>query len=324
MHDRWSSLDLAEGFQLSHAVATLYRLEVFESLKRPATVEALSRKHGLDADLLRGTIEFVLARTDLVRKIGRRYVTTSSYSAGSRFLLDLYLGAYANNARRLGDLLCDPSRAQNMIDRIRYARAFEAVNNSMLGIVPDLIRRLQFNHVLDVGCGSGELLLTLAKSDASFIGWGVDLNPSMCRVVRTRIRAAGASGRLRVLEGDCRRLSGLIPLNIRRRIQALVVSNVANEMFANGSERIVVWLRELRDIFPDRPLLISDYYGRLGRKGKFEREAILHDFVQLISGQGIPPSDAAEWTAIYKRAGCHLAHILEDKSTTRFIHLLRL
>ncbi|HEU4389890.1 MAG TPA: methyltransferase, partial [Blastocatellia bacterium] len=67
------------------------------------------------------------------------------------------------------------------------------------------------------------------------------------------------------------------------------------------------------------------YYGRLiqGKKGA-SRETLLHDYAQLISGQGVPPASAAEWHSIYKRAECRLLHIIEDKATSRFVHIIRL
>jgi hypothetical protein len=106
---------------------------------------------------------------------------------------------------------------------------------------------------------------------------------------------------------------------------AVTACNVANEMFTDGYSRAVDWLRGLRKALPGRPLLIDEYYGRLGKqKGRAHRETLLHDYAQLISGQGVPPASAAEWRTIYKRAGCRLVHIIEDKTTTRFIHLLQL
>jgi hypothetical protein len=44
----------------------------------------------------------------------------------------------------------------------------------------------------------------------------------------------------------------------------------------------------------------------------------------LISGQGIPPATMAEWRSIYSKAGCRLVHVIEDSSTTRFIHIIAL
>jgi hypothetical protein len=179
---QWSDFDLVEAFQLSHAVSTLHNLQVFTALKKPATTEELCAWYSLDAGLLRGMLEYVAARTDLLRKSGERFVATPGYSARSRFLLDLYVGAYGGNAAQLAKLLRNPSVAPNAVDRVRYAQAFDGVEDSPLGLLPEIIRRLEFNHVLDLGCGSGALMRELASQDSCFIGWGIDLNRAMCRV----------------------------------------------------------------------------------------------------------------------------------------------
>jgi hypothetical protein len=114
---------------------------------------------------------------------------------------------------------------------------------------------------------------------------------------------------------------------VRDKIRSLVACNVANEMFHDGQTQCVKWLQQLRKVFPQRPLLILDYYGQLGKKSRHrpvERKTLLHDYVQLISGQGIPPANAREWQTVYAKAGCKLLHIIEDNLSTRFIHILRL
>jgi len=97
-------------------------------------------------------------------------------------------------------------------------------------------------------------------------------------------------------------------------------------MFGHGEREAVNWFRKLRKLFPGRPLLNCDYYGRLGhtKSRKLPRETLLHDYAQLISGQGIPPATRAQWRSIYSKAGCRLVHVIEDTSTTRFIHIVGL
>jgi hypothetical protein len=96
-------------------------------------------------------------------------------------------------------------------------------------------------------------------------------------------------------------------------------------MFSCGSLPAVAWLKQIRETLPGRSLLLSDYYGRLGNGVEsVDRETLLHDYAQLISGQGIPPGSLDEWHKIYRKAGCKLVHVLEDQQTTRFLHVLML
>jgi hypothetical protein len=98
---------------------------------------------------------------------------------------------------------------------------------------------------------------------------------------------------------------------------------VVNEMFGRGPSSVTAWLMKLRKLLPGRPVLIADYYGRLGfPEIPADRYTMLHDFVQLISGQGIPPPRLEEWQDVYHSAGCRLVHVTEDSASTRFLHIV--
>lgn len=137
------------------------------------------------------------------------------------------------------------------------------------------------------------------------------------------LREAGASRRVRILQGDGGRPGRVLPLSARAKIDAIVAGDLANELCASDGAA-VAWLQRLRLAFPERWLLVSDYYGRLGYAREARRETLLHDYVQAISGQGIPPPDRKAWQTLYRAAGARLVHCIEDTSTTRFLHLLRL
>jgi len=320
---KWSVFDLVEAFQLSRAVAVLNDLKVFESPK-PFSARQLAAKRGLDVTLLAGVLEYVALRTELLRRTTRgQFVATRNTS---RFLINLYTGAYGSTADQLAQILRDPVRAPASVDRVRYARAFESIDSVAQGILPDVVSALAFNYTLDLGCGNADLLLELARRDAAFVGWGIDSNPAMLKVARARLRTARAGKRVQFIEADCTKVGETVPANIRSQIRSLTCCNVANEMFAHGERQAIKWFRELHKLFPDRPLLNCDYYGRLGRSKnrRAQRETLLHDYAQLISGQGVPPATLAEWRSIYAKAGCRLVHAIEDTSTTRFIHIIGL
>jgi SAM-dependent methyltransferase len=319
---RWSALDLVEGFQLAHAVRALHDLGVLASLARPATAAALARTHGLDATLLGGVLAYVAARTDLVERRGTRFVATARYAPAARYLIDLYTGAYGRNAAQLAALLRAPDRARATVDRRRHARAFAAASAGAQDAMASVVQQLGRGAVLDLGCGTAALLIALASGDPQFVGWGIEQSPAMCRVARAAVRAAGLTRRVRILAGDVTAPAAAIPDDVAAAVRTVTMCDVANELFGGGPEGFAAWLSAARARLPGRLLIVSDYYGRLGHAdGRVPRETLLQDFAQVISGQGVPPGDALAWQAIYRRAGCRLVHAIEDRATTRFIHV---
>ena len=317
-----SAFDLAEAFHLAQAVATLYELKILDTLaEHPATADALAKRYRLDRSVLLGVLEFVTARTEILRKEGRRFATTRRYGTEARFLLDLYVGAFRPNAMRLRDVLRNPRMGLTAVDRARHARTFERAIRSRESPIAALIRSLGLRHVLDLGCGSGDLLVQLGKADLTFTGWGMEMNPRLCTVARARLRAERLTRRIRVIEGDVRRLAALLPKSLRRQVTGVTACQVANEMFRSGEA--VAWLRGIRTALPGRPVVVNDYYGRLGTGlPGGSRHTLLHDYAQLISGQGIPPPQLCNWQKIYTDAGYRLLHVIEDRGTTQFIHVI--
>lgn len=314
-----SALDLAEGLQLAHAVTALLELGVLEALAKPRTAEAVASLYRLDAVLLRGVLEYLAARTSLVVKRGERFV--AAVDGEGRFLLELYALAFGGNAVQLASILRRPSLAAEAVDRAHHARAF-ANAGTQVGALPSLIRQLGLERVLDLGCGPAAMLVDLAAHDPAFVGWGLERNPAMVREARRNLRAAGIGKRVRILEGDATRIATALPRAIAAEVQTVTASQFVNELFGRGPSRAVQWLRTLRRALPGRTLLIADYYGRLGTNIDAPRELLLHDYAQLISGQGVPPADIDGWNALYTAAACRLAHALEDNRTTLFIHVV--
>jgi SAM-dependent methyltransferase len=314
--------DLVEAFHLAHAVWTLHGAGIFASLDQPRTADDAAALHKLDAKMLRGVLAYVAERTDLLEHSDGTFAATASYSRGSRFLLDLYAGAYGPAALRLGRILAEPSFGAACVDREMHARTFcqkGPVPPSWLGSV---IEQLEWNQVLDVGCGTAALLVELAGRNAEFSGWGLDANRAMCRAARARVRDAAAGGRVTIVEGDARELERLSP-RILESIRTVTARHVANEMFGADGSGAVEWLTGMRRALPGRPLLIEDYYGVLGTENAQRHlPTMLHDYVQHISGQGVPPSTLAEWEQVYDAAGCRLIHVSEEQSSTRFIHIV--
>lgn len=322
---RWSALDLVEGLHLGHAVGALQGLGLLSSMTKATSSDRLSANHGLDPEVLRGLLEYVALRTDLIRKTRKGFITSAHCSRQARFLLDLYACAYAGNASHLATLLRTPAIAAASVDRIAHLRAFETAGPSAIGVTPAILRQLGFNYILDIGCGTAALLRDLAAHDKHFIGWGIDSNALMCKVARSEIRKAGLAQRVKVFTGDGKKPSPFLSVDVLSQVRTVTACQFVNELFRGGTMQAQQWLRRVRRLLPGRVLVIADYYGQLGNRVKtIHRETLLHDYVQLISGQGVPPPNVSAWRRLYRASECKLFHVIEDKTTTLFIHFIQM
>jgi len=317
--------DLAEGLFLGHALVAIERLGILDSLRRPMTLESLATKHGVDREILGYILPLLAARTKMIAQRSRRYQITKTFNETTRFVLLQYVGAYGRNAIELPGILRNPSTAAEFIDHEQHSRAFDCAMPHQTDALGDLVLQRAVGAVFDIGCGTGSLLLYLATRINGFRGWGIDNNPWMCKAARSRAAKAGKARRITILEGDSRSLTKQVSRSVADRIQAVTASGVANEFFSDGTSRAIAWLTELKRVFPGAMLFIEDYYGQLGYGHRVPPKHItVHDFVQVISGQGVPPHSLPEWKKIYQAAQCEFVKEFRGPKSFTFIHMVRL
>jgi len=326
---RFGALDLMQALQLGHAVAALHALGVMDALSAARLPEELACQFGLDEALLKGLLDHAARATDLVSRRGRRYRRSRAWNGEARFLVGLYGLAFGATSAQVQTLLLHPARGPALIDRQQHALAFAGHDGvraaASLGVLPGLLRQLGLKRVLDLGCGPATLLIEMAASDPAFRGWGVEANAGMQGAARAAMRQAGVARRVRLLRGDARAIDTVLPPAVAAEVKAVVASQFVNEMFGAGTVAVVDWLRRLRQVLPGRLLVLADYCGRLGSPLPADgRLTLVHDHAQLLSGQGVPPARRHEWAALYRAAGGHLVHAMEDTQSTRFVHLVAL
>jgi hypothetical protein len=319
---RWDAMALMQAMQLGHAVTALHALGVLDALDKPREASALASEFGVDETLLAALFDHLARATDLVQRRGRRYQRTLAWDASARFVVGLYGGAFGNAAARTAELLRRPALGARSIDRKAYAAVFADTPQAAGALLVGLLGQLRLRHLLDVGCGAATLLIAAARADAKFEGLGIETNAPLCKAARTSITAAGLRGRVRVIRGDGRRIEKALALGSTARIDAVLASQFINELFGQGNGAAIDWLRRLRALLPARTLLVADYYGRLATPIAADRLTLIHDHAQLLSAQGRPPSRRRDWAALYAAAGARLVHAIEDRATTRFVHVV--
>lgn len=139
------------------------------------------------------------------------------------------------------------------------------------------LARQQSGAVLELGCGTGRLLLPLLKSGAQLVG--IDRSDAMLARARAKVRRAGLAGRARFVRGDIRRLPfrarpgfglvlapyGMLQSLTREKDLAETLASVARVIRRDGVFGI--------DLVPDLPRW-SEYTRRVTLSGS--RDARTH------------------------------------------------
>lgn len=131
--------------------------------------------------------------------------------------------------------------------------------------------------VLEIGCGTGRVLVPLAKAGTRLVG--LDVSPQMLARAREKLAAAGVADRVRLVEGDVREMS----LDERFRLAYVALNTFMHLTTADGQTRA---LRRIHghlvpggllvlDLFNPHPELLDDADGRL-----------VHDFTRPGPAEG--------------------------------------
>jgi SAM-dependent methyltransferase len=325
-----------EGYYLISILEGLHRLGALMKLRIGCDVEEVARECGIDSFLLRSVVDFVRKRCSDVLPSGGPPSALSEPglldATFLRHLLDQYVGAFGPCLADIEQVLADPAVGARRVDWVRHARAFSHGDRGIGNELPvRLLIQLGIHYVVDIGCGGGGLLLDFAELCPSARVWGVDSNPTAVSMARRAATAAGVAERVKFLEGDAFDFSEQLNADAQECAEVIAAFNVANAFFGGTEARgIRAWLQSLRRSFPNRFLLLGDYYGCLNHNLKGHshhfRRALIHDVAQVLTGQGVPPENVDAWREILASVGCTLVKAFEgqDDEVAHFVYLIQL
>lgn len=325
-------LEVIEGFYIAQIVHHFYQQGVFERLAPERSGSEVAAEFGYDQKVFGALLNFLYQTTNLLI-----LTRSGNYSLKKRFReyyflgfqLDKFIGAYGPTLVNLDRSLKSETLGRRFIDRRVQALAYRKIGSPPHPLVLSTVRRLKIRSLLDLGCGPATLLTELCSKDPTFQAWGIDQSREMCEVARTRVAEAGLGHRIRIINADARNLGTYLRPRVRAGIQALQSKGLLNELFGHGDKRAVDYLRKLKRLFPGRLLFVVDYYGKLTRVPRIPakyRHTMIHDVIQVVTDQGVPPADLRGWMAVYFAANCSLERAYEgdDQGVEWFVHVVRL
>jgi O-methyltransferase domain/Dimerisation domain len=311
----WLALGrLVSGYAVSQMIYAASELGIPELLRDgPKSAEELARLAGANADLLRRVMRGLTAVGVLAQDEEGRF----GLAPDGRFLCDGAPGslralvkcageAYQAWGALLHSLRTGETPFEHVfgVDRFAYLtshpEAAVAYDEAMSGLSSQLAASVlaaydfsQFGSVVDVGGGSGALLLPVLEANASARGVIYD-RPSMVEGARARVEARGLAGRCEVRGGD---FFESVPEGGDAYVLSHVIHNWDDERaaailrncrraMAEGARLLLVEM-----LMPERPsgspavypLGMTDLQGR-GRKGG--RERTRDEFASLMASAG--------------------------------------
>jgi SAM-dependent methyltransferase len=218
---------------------------------------------------------------------------------------------------------------KSYVDKRQLASAFSHLTAHHPTILAKVVLSYGVSTLCEIGCGTAPLLRAICRLNPNVRGWALDPNAHMCEVAAEAAKQDGVSDRITLRCGGLEDIQHYITKKQRLTIDAVYASSVFNEFFRAGEDRCVQMLRRLRTMFTGKLLFVVDYYGKLGHAAVIPpgyRYTLLQDIAQVLTGQGVPPSDAIGWTKLYKAAGLEL---IENRpyavnGVDTFLHVLRL
>jgi SAM-dependent methyltransferase len=237
--------ELFEGFALTSVLASLEQVGLLEKLEAgPIPADTSCGEDGLPLATLR-----YLEQREIVERRDGEFALTARGAAICRdkgYLVWLQ-GGYGHVLGALG--ACSTGAVRYGSDVVRDGR-WVADGSALIGkgdvspYATELLERLDFGRVVDLGCGNARFLIAAAER-FGVTGFGIDLAPEACEDAERAIAAAGLSGRVSVRCGDAGDLSAIPEL---READLAVAFFLLHEIFEHGREALVSYLTTLGEL----------------------------------------------------------------------------
>ncbi|HEU0094071.1 MAG TPA: class I SAM-dependent methyltransferase [Vicinamibacteria bacterium] len=206
------------GLHATHYLDLGIRMGLFSALaKKPQSADALARDLGLHPPYVRGFCEMG-HHLEILDREGTTYGLAPEMDRLLASPDDAYfLGGFpqvhlsvAEDYRlypelfRSGAVHPYQEHSQGFLEDV--AGASRSLPRMFLDVaaqkLPDLLRRLEAGgRVLDVGCGAGHALATLAERFPSVTGVGIEIEPVSAEMARALLRSRGLAARIDVRSG---------------------------------------------------------------------------------------------------------------------------
>ncbi|CAM3727311.1 class I SAM-dependent methyltransferase [Kibdelosporangium persicum] len=291
--------DLISSMNLCHALLALADSGLLDRLRGDEPRKAGDLLDGMDERVGTGLLRYlhvcgVLDEWHSTYRLSLRGRLLTEPVALAR--LGFYLEAYAPVTRNITGLLTgtlkygvDVTRADGSLSK----HTGTVTTTSYTAVVRTAMRGTSATRLLDLGCGSGALLVGMCAEQPELTGAGIDIAPAAIDAARQRAAASGLADRVDFVVADA-----FQPDTWPRACRSADVIcgvGVLHEQFRDGEQAVVDILNRYADVLTGEKILL------LGEPElRYDNRENDSDFflVHVLTAQGIP-RDRAGWLDVF-------------------------
>lgn len=251
------------GYYTTRAIIALLNVGFFDELRKQGVInpQTFAQTHNLDLTVLQPLCDY-LYQQHILGRDGDFY----RFEATGRLMIEELEGAYyvvyayEDVFYNLEPML---RREKQYGTDVRRRSHYVAKGSGGVGkllafpMVAELVQRLGYKCILDLGCGDATFLIDLCQRVPGLRAYGLDIAPEAVAEANVNIQRHGLQDRITPVVGDVTNITPELREQLRD-VDAATSVYVIHEFAGVSKELIVAALRGFRTAFPGKTLILCE------------------------------------------------------------------
>ena len=318
---------IRRGYALSFLLYSFHDSGVFDYLKdgKPKSSKEISLKLNLNEKILRSGLNFfVHADNSIIKDNNGKFILTKigmdrifsnqamAMSLGAVGAYNVILTQYTAAMQEKKFYGKDFIRDGRLV-----AKSSVLTGRANYPWVVEKLKELKVETVVDLGCGSGDIIIDFCKRNKNLLGVGLDINPGAILEATERVNQAGLSEKISLIEGDMINPS-TYSSKIRSKDKKLAFNAIMalHEFLRDGEKAVVDILKKMKKQFPNSYFILGEFNKcsdeEFAEIPLFERMHMLfyQEIIHGLTDQGLANMDT--WKKMFDEADVKLLEVKDN------------
>ncbi len=261
---------IRRGYAMSFILSSFHDTGVFNFLKdlSPKSSKEISNKLKLNKEILESGLNFLVNADNSIVKdknkmykmteIGKKRIFSDQAMAMALGAVGAYHVLFTNYTKTLKNEL---TYGKDFVrDGRLVAKSSVLTGRSNYPWVAEKLAELKVDTVVDLGCGSGDIIIDFCKRQNSFKGVGLDIDPTAIDVAKENVVKSGLQDRIELITGDM-----LEPKTYSNKIiskgdkVAFNAIMALHEFLIDGDIAVINVLKKMKKEFPGSYFILGEF-----------------------------------------------------------------